>query len=201
MLRSTGVVQRMAQFVGLAAALLIVGPFAALAQAKELRIGVQYGLGYLPLYVARDAGLLDKQMKAQGLEPVPMRIVSFTGGPQIQDGLLSQNLDIGAGGVTVMLIARDKTRGAGDQEMLGLTALSSVPYDLWTVDANLKSLRDLDSQKNKIGLPAAKVSVPAIFLQMASEQINGIGKHAAFDPLTVSLEHFPPDAGHSLYPA
>jgi sulfonate transport system substrate-binding protein len=177
----------MVAFVGLAAALLIVGPFAALAQAKELRIGVQYGLGYLPLYVARDAGLLDKHMKALGLEPVPMRIVNFTGGPQIQDGLLSQNLDIGAGGVTVMLIARDKTRGAGDQEMLGLTALSSVPYELWTVDANLKSLRDLDPQKNRIGLPAAKVSVPAIFLQMASEQINGIGKHAAFDPLTVSL--------------
>ena len=104
---------------------------------------MQYGLGYLPLYVARDAGLFDKHMKAQGLEPVPVRIVNFTGGPQIQDGLLSQTLDIGAGGVTVLLIARDKTRGAGDQAMLGLTALSSVPYDLWTVDANLK-----------LGLPA-----------------------------------------------
>ena len=92
--------------------------------------------------------------------------------------------------------ARDKTRGAGDQEMLGLTALSSVPYDLWTIDANLKSLRHLDPQKNKIGLPAVKVSVPAIFLQMASEQINGIGEHAAFDPLTVSLAQ--PDGVISL---
>ena len=174
-------------FVSFAAALLTLEPLTALAQGKELRIGVQYGLGYLPLYVARDAGLLDKHMKAQGLEPVTMRIVNFTGGPQIQDGLLSQSLDIGAGGVTVLLIARDKTRGAGDQELLGLTALSSVPYDLWTADANLKTLRDLDPQKNKIGLPAAKVSVPAVFLQMASEQINGIGKHAAFDPMTVTL--------------
>ena len=187
MLCRTSLGKCMVAFVSFAAALLTLEPLTALAQAKELKIGVQYGLGYLPLYVARDAGLLDKHMKAQGLEPVPMRIVNFTGGPQIQDGLLSQSLDIGAGGVTVLLIARDKTRGAGDQEMLGLTALSSVPYDLWTADANLKSLRDLDPQKNKIGLPAAKVSVPAIFLQMASEQINGIGKHAAFDPLTVSL--------------
>src|SRR3979490_544158 len=180
-------VNRMIVFVALAAALLGLGALAALAQPKELRIGVQYGLGYLPLYVARDAGLFDKHMKAEGLEPVPVRIVNFTGGPQIQDGLLSQTLDIGAGGVTVLLIARDKTRGAGDQAMLGLTALSSVPYDLWTVDANLKSLRDLDPQKNKIGLPSVKVSVPAIFLQMASEQINGVGKHATFDPLTVTL--------------
>jgi sulfonate transport system substrate-binding protein len=179
--------RRVLGFLGLAVALFALGPLAALAQPKELRIGVQYGLGYLPLYVARDAGLLDKHMQAQGLEPVPVRIVNFTGGPQIQDGLLSQTLDIGAGAVTVLLIARDKTRGAGDQEMRGLTALSSVPYDLWTVDANLKSLRDLDPQKNKIGLPSVKVSAPAIFLQMASEQINGVGKHAALDSMTVSL--------------
>ena len=64
---------------GLGRNLLGLGPLAALAQAKELRIGVQYGLGYLPLYVARDAGLFDKHMKAQGLEPVPVRIVNFTG--------------------------------------------------------------------------------------------------------------------------
>jgi NitT/TauT family transport system substrate-binding protein len=65
--------------------------------------------------------------------------------------------------------------------MRGLTALSSVPYELWTADPELKSLHDLDPHKNKIGLPAVKVSLPAIFLQMASEQINGVGKHAAWD--------------------
>lgn len=181
---------------GLIAALLSATHLPARAQSNELKIGVQYGLGYLPLYVARDAGLFEKHMKAAGLEPAPVRIVNFTGGPQIQDGLLSQTLDIGAGGVTVLLITRDKTRGAGDQEILGLTALSSVPYDLWTIDPGLKSLRDLNPQKNKIGLPAVKVSVPAIFLQMASEQINGVGKHAAYDPMTVSLAQ--PDGVISL---
>src|SRR5947207_4073481 len=97
-----------ATFVALAAVLLAAVPLAALAQGKELRIGVQYGLGYLPLYVARDAGLFDKHMKAQGVEPVTMRIVNFTGGPEMQDGMLSQSLDIGAGGVTDLLIASDK---------------------------------------------------------------------------------------------
>jgi NitT/TauT family transport system substrate-binding protein len=173
--------------IGLVATALASIPVAADAQTRELRIGVQFGLGYLPLYVARDAGLFETHMTAQGLEPMPVRIVNFAGGPQIQDGLLSQSLDIGAGGITVLLIARDKTRTAGDQEMRGLTALSSVPYELWTVDANLQSLRDLDPQRNKIGLPAAKVSVPAIFLQMAAEQIYGPGKHDTLDALTVSL--------------
>jgi len=79
--------------------------------------------------------------------------------------------------------------------MLGLTALSSVPYELGTVDAKLKSLRDLDAQKNKIGLPSVKVGVPAIFLQTASEQISGVGMRA-FDALTVSLAQ--PDGAISL---
>jgi NitT/TauT family transport system substrate-binding protein len=169
---------------------------AAGAEQHELRIGVQFGLGYLPLYVARDAGLLEKHMAAQGLAPLPVRIINFTGGPQIQDGLLSQSLDIGAGGITVLLITHDKTRAAGDNEMRGLTALSSVPYELWTVDPRLKSLRDLDPQRNRIGLPAVKVSVPAIFLQMAAEQIYGVGKHAMLDALTVSLAQ--PDGVVSL---
>jgi NitT/TauT family transport system substrate-binding protein len=180
----------------LIAGVAVSAPTASHAQIKELKIGVQYGLGYLPIYVARDAGLFEKHLKAQGVEPVPVQIVNFTGGPQIQDGLLSHTLDIGAGGVTVLLITRDKTRGAGDQEMRGLTALSSVPYELWTADAKLKSLRDLDPQRNRIGLPSVKVSVPAIFLQMASEQINGVGKHSAFDALTVSLAQ--PDGAISL---
>ena len=111
--------------MGLLVAVLALVPMAANAETRELRIGAQFGLGYLPLYVARDAGLFEKHMKAQGVEPMPVRIVNFTGGPQIQDGLLSQTLDIGAGGVTVLLITRDKTRAAGDQEMRGLTALSS----------------------------------------------------------------------------
>src|ERR1700730_243297 len=126
-----------------AAALIVSLPLAAFAETSELRIGVQYGLGYLPLYVARDAGLFEKHMKAQGVGLLPVRIVNFAGGPQIQDGLISQTLDIGAGGITVLLITWAETRG-GDRDMRGLTALSSVPYELWTADPELKSLHDLD---------------------------------------------------------
>jgi hypothetical protein len=58
--------------VGLAllvATLLWTSPEAPRAQAKELRIGA--------------AGFFAKHMRAQGLEAVPVRIVNFTGGPQI----------------------------------------------------------------------------------------------------------------------
>ena len=171
-------------------------PPAVAEPAAQLRIGVQYGLGYLPLYVAKDAGFLADRMRQQGLDPGTIEIVPFAGGPQINDGLLSGNLEIGSGGLTAMMVFCDKTRAAGDSQFLGVTALSSVPYELFSTNPNLKSLRDLDKNKDKIGVPSVKVSVPAIYLQMAAERLYGPGQHAALDEFTVSLAQ--PDGVISL---
>jgi NitT/TauT family transport system substrate-binding protein len=160
---------------------------AAAEPARQLRIGVQYGLGYLPLYVAKDAGFLADRMRKQGLDPAKVEIVPFAGGPQINDGLLSGNLEIGSGGLTAMMVVCDKTRRAGDAQLLGATALASVPYELFTTDPELKSLRDLNKDRDRIGVPSVKISVPAIYLQMAAERLYGAGQQAALDEYTVSL--------------
>jgi len=162
-------------------------PPAVAEPAPQLRIGVQYGLGYLPLYVAKDAGFLADRMRQQGLDPGTIEIVPFAGGPQINDGLLSGNLEIGSGGLTAMMVVCDKTRSAGDSRLLGATALASVPYELFTTEPELKSLRDLNKDRDRIGVPSIKVSVPAIYLQMAAERLYGPGRQAALDEYTVSL--------------
>jgi len=185
------------RYLGAAAlALLACASSPAWGQAaKELRIGVQFGLGYLPLYVANDAGFFAKRMKEQGLD-LPVRFVHVAGGPQVNDGLLSGNLEIGGGGYTAVMVYCDRTRAAGDSQLLGVTALSSVPYELYTVNPDLKSLTDLNRAKDKVGVPSIKVSVPAIYLQMAAEQIYGQGKHSTLDEFTVSLAQ--PDGVISL---
>jgi NitT/TauT family transport system substrate-binding protein len=169
---------------------------AASDPARQLRVGVQFGLGYLPLYVARDAEFFAARMREQGLDPVSVEIVPFAGGPQINDGLLSGSLEIGSGGLTAMMVFCDKTRAAGDTQFLGVTALSSVPYELFSTNPGLKSLRELDKDKDKVGVPSIKVSVPAIYLQMAAEKLYGPGRHAALDEFTVSLAQ--PDGVISL---
>ena len=67
--------------------------------AKQLRIGTQFGLGYLPLYVAEEKRLFEQRMREQGIEPVPVEIVHVAGGPQINDGLLSGNFELGAAAI------------------------------------------------------------------------------------------------------
>jgi NitT/TauT family transport system substrate-binding protein len=164
--------------------------------ARQLRIGVQFGLGYLPLYVAKDAGFFEKQIREAGLDPIPVQFSHLAGGPQVNDGLLSESLEIGSGGYTAMMVYCEKTRAAGDSQLLGVAALSAVPYELFTVDADLRSLKDLDRGRDKIGVPSVKVSVPAIYLQMAAEQLFGPGNHGVLDQYTVSLAQ--PDGVISL---
>jgi NitT/TauT family transport system substrate-binding protein len=158
----------------------------ARAEPSELRIGVQFGVGYLPVYVAQADDLINQHLAAKGLKPIAVTIQNVAGAPQISDGLLSGTMDIGCGGISAMMVAWDKTKAAGGQAMKGMVALSSMPYELFTVDPAVQSLADL-SDKNKIGLPAIKVSIPAIFLQMAAARLYGAENYQKLDALTVSF--------------
>jgi len=183
------VTKRHRRALGRASALLILVAGAALparAEPSTLRIGVQFGVGYLPIYVAQADGLINKHLAEKSLEPIEVTIQNVAGAPQISDGLLSRTMDIGSGGITAMMVQWDKTRAAGGQAMKGMTALSSMGYELYTVDPGVRTLGDL-TETNKIGMTAIKVSIPAIFLQMATAKLYGIAQYKKFDALTVSL--------------
>ena len=72
--------------------------------------------------------------------------------------------------------------------MLGLNV---SPLMLVVRDPAIKSLKDF-KDKHRIALPAVKVSIQAIILQMAAAKEFGDAKYAALDHLTVSMSH--PDA-------
>jgi NitT/TauT family transport system substrate-binding protein len=60
-----------------------------------------------------------------------------------------------------------------------------------TREARIKSVKDL-TDSDRIALPAVKVSVQAVTLQMAAAQAFGFDKYDKLDALTLSLS--PPDA-------
>lgn len=167
----------------------------SVAEVAQLRIGAQFGLGYLPLYVARDAGLIAAEMQREGLPPIPVEIRNVAGGPEINDGLLSGSLEVGSGGVTAMMLAWNRTHNAGDREMRGIAALSTLPYVLLTNDASVHTLSDLGS-RNHIGVPAVRISVPAVMLSIAAERLFGPGQQTRFDAITVAAAQ--PDGATAL---
>lgn len=163
------------------------------AEMTKIAVARQYGISYLPLMVMQDKHLIEKQAAARGIKDLKVDWVKFAGGNVMNEALLSGSLQFASGGVAPMVIAWARTRT--NYGIKGVAALNAMPLLLNTNDPDVKSLKDFTS-KDKIGLPAVKVSIQAVTLQMACEQVFGPGQEHKLDPLTVSMSH--PDAMAAL---
>ena len=164
----------------------------AWAELAEIKVAKQYGISYLPLMLMEDGNLIEKHAKAAGID-VKVSWATFAGGNVMNDALLSNSLQIASGGVGPLVTLWSRTRG--NLDVRGVGALNSMPLYLVTRNPNVKTVSDL-SDKDRIALPAAKISVQALALQMAAEQAFGPGQQNRLDPLTVSMSH--PDAMQAL---
>lgn len=84
----------------------------AMAQeSRELRIAVQFGITYLPLTVAREQKLIEREARAAGLAEPNVSWLQLSGGAATNDALLSGNLDIATAGIppVVLLWARSRS--------------------------------------------------------------------------------------------
>ena len=171
----------------LALAALASGP--AEAQPRTVRLAKQFGISYLPLTLIEEKKLLEEHGRRLGLD-LKTEWVQFSSGTPMNEALLSGNLDFASGGVGPLLTIWSRTqRNIG---VKAVAALNAMPLYLNTVNPNVKSLADF-TEKDRIALPAVRVSIQAITLQMAAEKVFGAGQHGKLDPLTVSMSH--PD-GH-----
>ena len=170
-----------------------LGASAARAEVSEVRIAQQFGISYLPLTVMHHEQLLEKAAAKAGIAGLKVSWAQFGAGNSMNDALLSGNLDFPSGGVGPLLTIWSKTRG--HQEVKGVASLNSMPLYLVTVDPKVKTIADF-GESDRIGLPAVKVSIQAVTLQMAAAQAFGDANFAKLDPLTVSMKH--PDAMAAL---
>jgi NitT/TauT family transport system substrate-binding protein len=129
-----------------------------------------------------------------GIPEVKVTWQKLNGPAAINDALLSGNLDIASGGVPGLLTLWAKTKGT-PQEVRGISALSSQPFLLNSRDPNVKTIKDFKASDH-IAVPAVKVSVQAIMLQMAAAKTFGQKDFAKLDAQTVSMT--PPDATIAL---
>ncbi len=178
----------MRRILMMAAALCL---FAGGARAEgEIRIAEQFGISYLPLQMMRHQNLIEEAGKRQGLD-IKVTWSRLASGNPMNDAMLSGSLDVASGGVGPLLLIWDRTKG--NLNIKAISAINSMPLYLTTRNPAIKSLKDFTA-KDKIALPAVKVSVQARTLQMAAEKL--LGKFDALDEFTVSMAH--PDATAAL---
>ena len=175
----------------LAAALLVAMP-AARAEMSEINVAQQYGISYLPLMIMEDQKLIEKHAKASGID-VKVDWSKFASGAVMNDALLSGNLQFASGGVAPFTTLWAKTRSTLDVK--AVAAINSMPLYLVTNNPKVKTIKDF-TDNDKIALPAVKVSIQAVTLQMAAEKAFGSGQEHKLDHLTVSMSH--PDGETAL---
>jgi len=169
----------------LAAAIVALGASSGGAQTRTIRIAKQFGISYLPLTVMEEKKLLEAQGRQLGLD-LKTEWVQFTGGPPMNEAIISGNLDFASGGVGPLLTIWSKTRG--NLGVKGVAALNAMPLDLNSNNPNVKTIKDF-TDKDRIALPGVKVSIQAVTLQMAAEKVFGRGQYDKLDSLTVTLGH------------
>jgi len=162
------------------------GAAPACAEVSELKIAQQYGLNYLQLMVMEDQKLVEKYARLEGLSDLKVQWPKISNGGMMNDALLSGDLHFVSGGIGPIITLWAKTR-----DNIGVRAvcsMNSMPVVLTTRNPNVKTVRDF-TDKDRIALPAIKVSIQAVTLQMAAAQVFGDANFAQLDPLTISMSH------------
>ncbi len=155
------------------------------AETRTVRIAKQYGISYLPLTIMQENKLLEAEGKKRGLD-LTTEWIKFTGGPPMNEALISGNLDFASGGVGPLVTIWARTQN--NLKVKGVAALNSMPLYLNTIKPEIKSIKDF-TEKDRIALPAVRVSIQAVVLQMAAEKTFGKGQEHKLDAWTVSLSH------------
>ena len=159
----------------------------AQAAGAQIQVTRQYGLPYIPLMVMEHEQLFEKHLKRLGVDDAKVDWATMSTTTATVDGLLSGNVAFASSGITGLLTMWDKTQGTAT-EVRGISGISSFPYPLVTSNPAVKTLKDF-SEKDRIAVPAVKISVQAIVLQMAAAKAFGADQRTALDARTVSMGH------------
>jgi NitT/TauT family transport system substrate-binding protein len=158
----------------------------AMAEVSEISVAQQFGVAFLPLIAMRNGRLIEKQAQKMGIGTLKVNWHTFGSGADMNTALISQTLDLASGGTGPVLQIWDRTKG--NLDVKGVAALGSLPLYLNSINPKVRTIRDL-TNSDRIALPAVKVSIQAVLLQMAAAQTFGFDRYNSLDPLTVSLNH------------
>jgi NitT/TauT family transport system substrate-binding protein len=163
---------------------LVASATPAVAQ-QQVKIGIGFGIAFLPTYLCQELMLVEKEAKAAGLD-VKISYLRFSGSGPMQDAILSGAIDMGPYGVSALLIAWEKARNT-PQQTFAISGVTTLPLVLVTNRANIKSIKDL-APNDRISMPSL-VSPQMYLLQMESEKVFGPGQYDKLRAQVVALPH------------
>ncbi len=149
--------------------LALSATFAPASAHEPVRIGIGFGLAFLPVYLCQDLKLIEKHGKAAHLDLKASYQRFFGGGPS-QDAIAAGAIDMGPFGIAPLLVAREKAYATPPQ-IVAVSGITTLPAVLLTNQPNVRTIADF-RPADRIAVPTS--SSPQMYLlQMQSEKIFG----------------------------
>jgi NitT/TauT family transport system substrate-binding protein len=180
----------LARLLGIALALCL---WAAPTSAQQpLRIGIGYGLAFVPVYLCQELGLIEKHAREAGLR-IKASYERFAGAGEMQDAIRSGRIDIAPYGIAALLTAREHAKDARLQP-LAVSGMTTMTLVLLTNNPKVKSIADFKSA-DRIAVPTL-AAPQVILLQMQAEKTFGTAHYDRLRDQVVALPH--PQAAAAL---
>lgn len=151
-------------------ALLALSAALVPASAQEpVRIGIGFGLAFLPVYLCEDLKLIEKHGRSVHRDLKPSYQRFFGAGP-LQDAIGAGTIDMGPFGTAPLLVAWEGANGT-PRQILAVSGITTLPLVLLTNQPNVLTIADF-KPTDRIAVPTS--SSPQMYLlQMQSEKIFG----------------------------
>ncbi len=168
---------------GLIAFLALVATLVPAFAQQQVKIGIGYGLAFLPFYICEDLKLVEKYAKEAQLD-VKVSFPRLSGAAQAQSAISSGAIDMGPFGTAPLLAAWEKAKNT-PQQILAVSGVTSLPLVLLSNQPDEHSLADLK--------PSDRIAVPTLtspqmqLLELQAEKI--FGRYDRLRGQVVALSH------------
>ena len=146
---------------------------AAPAQAEEqVKIGIGFGLAFLPAYICEDLKLVEKYGQEQHLA-LKASYERFVSADAVQGAIASRAIDMGPFGVAPLLTAWEKGKETKDprRQILAVSGMTTMPLALLSNQPRERTIADL-RPSDHIAIPT--LTAPQMYvLEIQSEKVLG----------------------------
>jgi len=167
--------------------IVFVTLIAAPARADEqVKIGIGFGLAFLPMYICEDLKLVEKYGKEQHLA-VRASYERFLGAGAVQEAIASRTIDMGPFGVAPLLAAWERGKETKDakRQIFAVSGMTTLPLVLLSNQPRVRTITDL-RPTDRIAMPT--LTAPQMYLlEMQSEKV--LGQYDRLRDRVVVLSH------------
>jgi NitT/TauT family transport system substrate-binding protein len=169
--------------LGLAAFAVLCATAAPVRAQDQVKVGIGFGLAFLPVYICQDLKLIEKRAKELHVD-VKASYQRFVGSGPMQDAIASGAIDVGPYGTAPLLAAWDKAKDT-PQQILAVSGITTMPLTLVSNRPNVATIADIQPT-DRIAMPS--LTAPQMYLlQMQSEKT-----FKAYDKLQDQVVAMPP---------